>query len=133
MWIRENFKQLLQVLARIGADPDDNADVRLLKASLVASTLLIILAGIIWGLFYIVFAERLAASIPLGYAIISSLNLLIFSIRRDYHVFRFVQLLLILLLPFLLMLALGGFVNSSAVILWSLLSPLHALLFADAR
>jgi guanylate cyclase len=41
--------------------------------------------------------------------------------------------LLILLLPFLLMIALGGFIKSSAVILWSLLSPFGALLFDERR
>jgi guanylate cyclase len=45
----------------------------------------------------------------------------------------FVQLVLILLLPFLLMLALGGFVSGSAVILWSILSPLAALIFEEPR
>ena len=45
------------------------------------------------------------------------------------HFFRFSQLFLILLLPFLLMAALGGFVSGSAVILWALICPLGALLF----
>jgi guanylate cyclase len=43
------------------------------------------------------------------------------------QLFRFSQL--ILLLPFLLMVTLGGFVNGSAVILWALLCLLGALLF----
>jgi guanylate cyclase len=43
------------------------------------------------------------------------------------------QLFLILFLPFLLMIALGGFIKSSAVILWSLLSPLGAMLFDEPR
>ena len=38
-----------------------------------------------------------------------------------------------LLLPFLVMLALGGFVNSSGVVLWSLTFPLGALVFAGRR
>ena len=40
---------------------------------------------------------------------------------------------MILLLPFLLMVALGGFINSSAVIMWSFLAPMGALAFGDAR
>jgi guanylate cyclase len=52
---------------------------------------------------------------------------------RRYRFFLFTQLLLILFLPFLLMIALGGFIKSSAVILWSLLSPLGALLFDAPR
>ncbi len=52
---------------------------------------------------------------------------------RRYELLRRAQLGLTLLLPFLLMLALGGFVNSSAVILWAILSPLGALLLGGRR
>jgi guanylate cyclase len=38
---------------------------------------------------------------------------------------------MILLLPFLLMLALGGYANASAVILWSIIAPLGALIFDE--
>lgn len=75
--------------------------------------------------------EYIAGSIPLGYAIISSLSLVIFHLTRHYKFLLFSQLLLILFLPFLLMIALGGFIKSSAVIIWSLLSPLGALLFGE--
>ena len=40
---------------------------------------------------------------------------------------------LILLLPFLLQIALGGYINASAVIIWSLICPLGALVFDDPR
>jgi guanylate cyclase len=54
-------------------------------------------------------------------------------LTHQYRFFRASQLVLILLLPFLLMLALGGFINSSVVILWSFICPLGALLFAEYR
>ena len=44
--------------------------------------------------------------------------------------FRFTQLCLILLLPFLLQFSLGGFASSSTVMIWSILSPVGALMFA---
>ena len=46
---------------------------------------------------------------------------------------RNVQLLLLCFLPFFLMVSLGGFVNSSAVILWSLVPPFGALIFSDVK
>ena len=52
---------------------------------------------------------------------------------KDYRLFRFTQLGLILLLPFALQLTLGGFVSASAVILWSLLAPLGAMLVSGRR
>jgi adenylate cyclase len=58
---------------------------------------------------------------------------IIFHFTRRYRLFLFTQLLLILLLPFLLMIALGGFIKSSAVILWSILAPFGAFLFDEPR
>ncbi len=90
-------------------------------------------AGALWGIAYLFFGEPIGASIPLGYAVVSTVSLLVFKRIRNYRVFRVSQLALILLLPFLLMLALGGFINSSAVILWSLICPLGALVFSGPR
>ena len=117
----------------IGADPSDDNDVRLQKRLLVASTLMMASAAIVWGLIYYVYQEPIAAAIPAGYALASFLSLAVFSRVRRYKLFRFSQLLFSLLLPFLLMLALGGFVPSSGVVLWSLTSPLGALVFAGRR
>ena len=63
------------------------------------------------------------------YAVVSLLSVIVFHLTRQYNFLRFSQLLLILVLPFLLMIALGGFVTSSAVILWAVVSPLGALVF----
>src|SRR2546423_6821615 len=43
------------------------------------------------------------------------------------------RLLTFLILPWLLMMSLGGFKNSSAVIIWAAVSPLAALLLEDRR
>jgi guanylate cyclase len=82
---------------------------------------------------YIWFNEPAAGAIPLSYSVISLFSLIYFGRTRQYHFFRFSQLLLILLLPFLLMIALGGFVNGSVVILWSLICPMGAMLFDEPR
>jgi guanylate cyclase len=86
-----------------------------------------------WGLIYVRSGEPLAGSIPLSYSFISLLSIIHFGRTRQYRFFRFSQLTLILLLPFFLMVALGGFINGSAVVLWSLISPLGALLFDEPR
>lgn len=120
-------------MARIGADPNDSDEARLQKTLLALGSFMFIAAGALWGLIYFSFGENIAGSIPFGYAIISSLSVIIFHLTHRYKPFLFTQLLLILFLPFLLMIALGGFIRSSAVILWSLLSPLGALLFDEPR
>jgi guanylate cyclase len=131
--IRNLIQIILPFLARIGTDPDDSDEVRLQKTLLILGSLMFILAGTLWGVLYLSFGEWIAGSIPLGYVIFSSFSLVIFSINHRYRLFLFNQLLLILFLPFLLMIALGGFIKSSAVILWSLLSPLGAMLFDEPR
>jgi guanylate cyclase len=125
--------KLIGLIARIGADPADGEDLRLQKRLLVACTLLFLAPGAVWGLIYFLFDESVAAMIPWAYVIASPLSLLAFAYFRNYPAFRFRQLLFILLLPFLLQLALGGFIPSSAVVLWSLICPIGALIFAGPR
>ncbi len=120
-------------LRQVGSDPRDSDDVRLQKTLLATSALMIAPAGAVWGLIYLFLDEPGAASIPLGYAAISYAGLGTFAVTGRYKLFRLSQLLSTLLLPFLLMAALGGFLNSGAVVLWSLTSPLGALVFAGRR
>ena len=125
--------KLITTLERIGSDPADAPDSALQKRLLVGLSVLISVLAIFWGFAYLVLDEPLAASIPLSYTVLSWSSLAVFSLTRRYILFRASQLALLLLLPFLLMVALGGFINSSAVILWSLLAPLGALLVAGRR
>ena len=131
--IRKLIQQTLPWVARIGVDPNDSDEVRLQKSLLVLGSFMFIAAGALWGILYFLFGHFLAGSIPLSYAIVSSFSVVLFHLTRHYRLLLITQLLLILFLPFLLMMALGGFVKSSAVILWSLLSPLGALLFDEPR
>ena len=117
----------------LGIRPADHDDVVLQKHLQVRSTLMMAVMGLLWGAIYWFYSEPLAALIPLAYAVISFASLLGLALSLPYPVFRFSQLVLYLLLPFLLMIALGGFIESSAVVLWSLTAPLGALLFADRR
>src|SRR6266849_6954275 len=97
------------------------------------STVMFIAAGLLWGLMYFALDETTAGWIPFGYGLVSLLSLVFFAVTGSYRFFRFSQLALILLLPFLLMVALGGFINGSAVVLWSLICPLGAMLFDEPR
>jgi signal transduction histidine kinase len=127
------WQSLKNVVARICGTPDDDDDMRLQKEILVITTLIIIGAGIVWGCIYLYFGEFVAGTIPLLYSVLSASNILLLRVFGHYRYFRSMQLLFILLLPFLLLLALGGFINSSGVVLWSLLAPVGALLCGQAR
>lgn len=121
--------ELFDRIVSIGAAPKDSEDLKLQKSLLVICSIPFMVTGIAWGLMYLSFGERIAAMIPLCYSLFSLASLIYFGYSRRFTIYRFSQLLLVLLLPFFLMLTLGGFVNGSVVILWSLLSPLGAMLF----
>ena len=127
--LQKLIQRTLPSVADIGADSNDDDDTRLQKSLLVICAIPFMFAGVAWGLMYIFFNEPLAAAIPFSYGIISLLSIIHFGRTRQYHFFRFSQLALILLLPFFLMVALGGFINGSAVVLWALICPLGAMLF----
>jgi guanylate cyclase len=127
--IKSLFKRTLPLVARVGVEVNDSDEIRLQKSSLVLGSLMFIFAGALWGILYFLFGQPLAGFIPFSYAIVSFISVLAFHATRRYRFFLFSQLLLILFLPFLLMIALGGFVNSSGVILWSVICPLGALIF----
>lgn len=131
------FRRFLQTYfaftTRIGVSADDSEELRLQKSLMTSTTSAFILAGAVWSVMYFAFGEPIAGVIPGSYAVLSILSVLIFARRRDYPLLRFTQLSLILLLPFFLQIALGGFINSSAVVLWSLICPIGALIFGGPR
>ena len=123
----------ISAITRIGIEAEDSNETRLEKNLLVVSALMMSTLSILWGALYFYFKEPLAAAIPLSYAALSYLSIMIFALNRRYHFFRTSQILLSLLLPFFLSLSLGGLVSSSAIVLWSFTSPIGALLFAGRR
>ncbi|MFC4271930.1 adenylate/guanylate cyclase domain-containing protein [Sneathiella chungangensis] len=124
-------RQLETPLKKSPPEPSENTD--LSHRLLVLSALMMAIAAVFWGGLYAYFGEFRAAAIPWGYSVISFIFLLLFRHEHGFVLLRTSQLLLSLLLPFLLMWELGGFINSSAVVIWSLTSPMGALVFANRR
>jgi class 3 adenylate cyclase len=108
----------------------DSDDVRLRKALLVGVALLIATLATFWGLLYVAFGEPLGGAIPLTYTVISLGSIVLFALTRRFDWFRLTQLTAMLILPFALMVVLGGFVPSSVVVAWAFVAPLGALAFA---
>ncbi|MEE9170075.1 MAG: hypothetical protein V3U73_09930, partial [bacterium] len=120
-------------LANAGSLSSDSEEEGLRKAVLTFVATLIGIAGLIWGIAYVALGLPFSGSIPLGYSVVSFGSLFYFFRTKRYGFFRFSQLFLILLLPFLLQWSLGGFAAASAVMIWALLSPMGALMFAGTR
>jgi guanylate cyclase len=113
----------------LGADPGDSTELRYRKELLVGISLMVLPAGVLWGSLYWVFGEHVAALFPWAYVVASVLCLAVFARTHSYPFLRFAELGLILVVPALLCVALGGLAPSSGVILWSLLAPLGAVVF----
>lgn len=58
--IQSLSKNVLPLIARIGAEPDDSEESRLPKTLLVGGSLVMGGAGALWGVTYMVFGEWLA-------------------------------------------------------------------------
>ncbi len=127
------LRMRIPLIAQIGADRRDSDDVALQKVILISVVLASAVAAALWSLVYIAVGAWAAGAIPATYSILSVANTALLGSFRRYQVYRFTQLTLILLLPWLMMISLGGFHNSSAVILWSTLCPLGALIVHDLR
>ncbi len=127
------FPALRDRLNTLGADPDDPHELILQKRVLVYSSLLVIAASAIWGLLLSLNREPGAGALAFVYTLASSLVLVRFARDRRYRFFLYTQVTLALLLPFFQTLMLGGIANSSAIILWSLTSPLGILLLYEPR
>jgi len=128
-----SFRELFRRIAAIGADPKDDAETRLPKSLLVLSSVPFIFLPLLWSIMYIAFGEVYVALIPMAYSIFSFFSLVHYSYTKRFESYRFNQLLLILILPFAVMISMGGFIGGSAVILWGLISPLGSLVFDEPR
>ena len=124
---------MLRRLAEIGASPADSDELRVRKAVLVLSSVLMATLSSVWVVTYAILRLWLSAAIPFAYQVASTASIVTFARTRHYLLFRTSQLWMSLLLPFALQWSLGGFANSSAVCMWAFASPLGALLFVGAR
>ena len=125
-WAKRAF---VERLAWIGVESMDPEDVRLAKSAVTLTATLITALSIVWVVTYFALGLPVPAAIPLTYQIISVVSLVAFSRTKRLPLLRTVQLSLMLLLPFLLQLSLGGFMPSSGVVLWSFTAPVGALMF----
>ncbi|HED33462.1 MAG TPA: GGDEF domain-containing protein [Gammaproteobacteria bacterium] len=131
-FLNRSYELFTRVLDR-ACLPTDSAVEKTSKGVVLITAIIIAFLAIFWGLSYVALGYPISGAIPLGYAGISFLGISYFLVSRRFVFFRFTQLLLILLLPFLLQWSLGGFSNGSVVMVWAFFTPLAAMLFTDVR
>lgn len=127
--MKKLLRSWIESLGNAGSLDSDTPDQKLRKAVLVFLASIYCAAGLLWGIFYLTLDLTLSGMIPLGYSVVSGASLYYFFRTKRFQSFRFTQLLLILLLPFLVQFSLGGFAASSTVMIWAILAPIGALMF----
>jgi adenylate cyclase len=132
-WAANAVRRLLVWAGSVGADPADSTDTALQKRLMVALSVGLLPMTFLWSAIYFVAGVPLSAAIPAIYTAAAPVNTLVFSWTRNLGFYRFTQLLMFLVLPWLLMMSLGGFRESSVVVIWAALCPLASLLIEDLR
>jgi guanylate cyclase len=130
--LRSACDGLVARLARVGADPRDDAETRDAKALLVLISVLILPISLLWAALYLAFGSPVGW-VPLVYSAILLGSIVVFSRTGDFDTFLRVGQVAILLAPTLSMIPLGGFLEAGGVGLWGILAPLGALVFGEAR
>jgi guanylate cyclase len=120
-------------VGRIGAAAADTNEIALQKRLAVVLCAGTLPFTTLWSIVYLLMDAPLAAAAPVFYTVFTLANTALFAWTRNFEFYRFTQLLVILILPWLVTIALGGFQQSSAVIVWAALCPLGSLLLEEPR
>lgn len=124
------FSQKIRDLGRFGDTGNETEEESQQHFYLISMGSLMSLGGILWGSICFYFHLFIPSLIPYGYTILTMLNLFFFGVTKKFIPVRFFQILISLLLPFMLQWALGGFVASGAVMVWSLLALVGSFTFS---
>ena len=100
---------------------------------------LLVLAETLVSIFWIFTLSSLGdgyaviAAVPYFYLVISYVSLFLFYRYKRFEYFIFTQLVMLLVMPFFMQWAIGGFAASSGVAIWAILSPVGALMILGTR
>ena len=100
---------------------------------------LLVLAETLVSIFWIFTLSSLGdgyaviAAVPYFYLVISYVSLFLFYRYKRFECFIFTQLVMLLVMPFFMQWAIGGFAASSGVAIWAILSPVGALMILGTR
>jgi signal transduction histidine kinase len=125
--------QILEFISSIGIDAHDKEDVILQKRFFIYQALLMSIGGMIWGILALSLNRVWQSSVPFGYVLISTVNLIFFHSTSKFNTAKNIHTATSLILPFLLQWSLGGFMASGAVMLWALLSLAASVTYQSNR
>ena len=130
---RSPILRLVERLAEIGARPTDSREERLRAGALILASVMVSTISFVWIGTYAARGYAIPALIPVTYQVVTVVGLVVLARTKRFDLFRTTQLAIFLLLPAMLQASLGGFVASSGMVLWSIMTPLAALAMLGTR
>jgi class 3 adenylate cyclase len=138
-----DLRTWLQSLSdRVISDQDSEQE-KLNKQLLIFASALMGFAAMVWVAIYQAMGIRFSSTVPFSYMVISALALALYLARTNvplvrrmhgnFPLYRFIQTLLFLFVPFIMQWSIGSYISSSGVMLWALLAPLGVMIFQGAR
>src|SRR5215472_1827109 len=113
--------------------PGDDEETRRRKALFTLALILLIPFGMVWAGLYFMYGEPAAALAAISYVAVTIAGMALLFRFRNFALFWWIELALTFPVPIAQQLLLGGFVGSSAVILWSFLAVLLIVMFVGER
>lgn len=130
---REFVGGLYNTLSSLGETPGEHLVFSLRRRVLILGSVLMSFGGLLWGVLCIIIGARAAAIIPFSYTGLTVISLTYLWYVKNVSNVQTFQTAISLALPFALQAALGGFVQSGAMMLWAMISIVGAFTFTDRR
>ncbi len=132
-WRTSIAARLVALAQRVGADSHESGDAALQRRLLVLLAVGTLPLTLLWSVTYFAAGAHLAALAPAVYSAVTPINTALLGWTRNFRLYRFIQLFMTLVLPWFVMMSLGGFRQSSVVIIWAALCPICSLLVEKLR
>ena len=120
-------------LGRRVISSEDSEQEKLNKTLAIFASGLMGFGAMLWLAIYWAMGIKFSATVPLCYMVISASSLGLYLWKRDFELFRFIQVSLFLFVPFIMQWSIGSYVSSSGVMLWALLAPVGVMIFQGPR
>src|SRR5215813_10943507 len=138
-----DLRTWLQSLGERVVTSQDSEQEKLNKQLLIFASALMGFGAMVWVAIYQAMGIRFSSTVSLSYMIVSAVSLALYLARTNiplvrrmhgnFPLYRFIQTLLFLFVPFIMQWSIGSYVSSSGVMLWALLAPIGVMIFQGAR
>ena len=123
----------LATLGRRVISSEDSEQAKLNKTLAIFASGLMGFGAMLWLAIYWAMGIKFSATVPLSYLGLSAGSLVLYLWKRNFELFRFIQVSLFLFVPFIMQWSIGSYVSSSGVMLWALLAPVGVMIFQGPR